>query len=79
MTVLEPRENGFDWRRDNRGGFSTATSAMTESSNESAVGQKEGRKRQKYSFKGELYQLWGNITTHCYRNLVQEDRSIWER
>ncbi|XP_065089501.1 pickpocket protein 28 [Ochlerotatus camptorhynchus] len=79
MTVLEPSENDFGWQRNKRGRFSTATSAMTESSNESAVGQTKGRKKQRYSFKSELYQLWENITTHCYRHMVQVDRSIWER
>ncbi|KAL9694283.1 hypothetical protein quinque_013568 [Culex quinquefasciatus] len=69
---------------------SRAVSSVTKSSSDSAKshagglhqqrragGGHPGRKR--YSFKRELFQLWDTITTHCYRQMVQKDRSIWER
>ncbi|XP_021692928.1 pickpocket protein 28 isoform X2 [Aedes aegypti] len=86
MAAHKWRENPPDWRRDVKGGFTgkTATvSAVTRSSydsNASADGGSDGRvRRVRYSFKRELFQLWNTITTHCYRHLVQKDRSIWER
>ncbi|XP_053669889.1 pickpocket protein 28-like [Anopheles nili] len=37
------------------------------------------RHRQGYSFTTELFRLFGSITAHCYRQLAQKDRSVWER
>uniref|UniRef100_A0A182TU52 Pickpocket n=1 Tax=Anopheles melas TaxID=34690 RepID=A0A182TU52_9DIPT len=38
-----------------------------------------GRLRERYRFKEELLQLFNSITAHCYRQLAQKDRSLWER
>ncbi|XP_055551572.1 pickpocket protein 28 [Wyeomyia smithii] len=44
----------------------------------SAIWGHGGRESQ-YSFKRELFQLLNNCVTHCYRQVVQENRSFWER
>ncbi|XP_050072210.1 pickpocket protein 28-like [Anopheles maculipalpis] len=41
--------------------------------------QTRGRLRERYRFTEELFQLFGSITAHCYRQLAQKDRSVWER
>ncbi|XP_058055966.1 pickpocket protein 28 [Anopheles bellator] len=46
-----------------------------------SAGSSHSRSRQqpRYSFKNELFQLFSSITAHCYRQLAQANRSIWER
>ncbi|XP_035890616.1 pickpocket protein 28-like [Anopheles stephensi] len=41
--------------------------------------QTRGRLRERYRFTEELFQLFDSITAHCYRQLAQKDRSVWER
>uniref|UniRef100_A0A182MCM8 Uncharacterized protein n=1 Tax=Anopheles culicifacies TaxID=139723 RepID=A0A182MCM8_9DIPT len=41
--------------------------------------QTRGRLRERYHFTAELFQLFNSITAHCYRQLAQKDRTIWER
>uniref|UniRef100_A0A182VZD6 Pickpocket n=1 Tax=Anopheles minimus TaxID=112268 RepID=A0A182VZD6_9DIPT len=38
-----------------------------------------GHLRERYHFTVELFQLFNSITAHCYRQLAQNDRTIWER
>ncbi|XP_055585368.1 pickpocket protein 28 [Uranotaenia lowii] len=56
---------------------SSATSSVGTKSTKSSNASSSAIRR--YSFRRELFQLWDTITTHCYRQLVQKDRSIWER
>ncbi|XP_058812510.1 sodium channel protein Nach [Topomyia yanbarensis] len=67
--VLELKKNS-----SSNGKFSSNMSSVVYPSN----GRHE-RKKMQYSFKYELVRLWSTVSTHCYRQLVQEDRSIWER
>ncbi|XP_053667402.1 sodium channel protein Nach-like [Anopheles marshallii] len=41
--------------------------------------QTRGNLRERYRFMEELFQLFGSITAHCYRQLAQKDRTVWER
>uniref|UniRef100_A0A182R606 Pickpocket n=1 Tax=Anopheles funestus TaxID=62324 RepID=A0A182R606_ANOFN len=38
-----------------------------------------GGLRERYRLTEELFQLFNSITAHCYRQLAQKDRSVWER
>uniref|UniRef100_A0A182Q1S7 Pickpocket n=1 Tax=Anopheles farauti TaxID=69004 RepID=A0A182Q1S7_9DIPT len=43
-------------------------------------GTRDDRPRpSRYRFTAELFQLFNSITAHCYRQLAQKDRSVWER
>ncbi|KFB45449.1 AGAP001631-PA-like protein [Anopheles sinensis] len=37
------------------------------------------QRRRRYSFKRELFHLFNTTTAHCYRQLAQPDRTVWER
>uniref|UniRef100_A0A182PGM2 Pickpocket n=1 Tax=Anopheles epiroticus TaxID=199890 RepID=A0A182PGM2_9DIPT len=41
--------------------------------------QTRGRLQERHRFTEELFRLFDSITAHCYRQLAQKDRSIWER
>ncbi|XP_049536943.1 pickpocket protein 28-like [Anopheles darlingi] len=41
--------------------------------------QQQQQTHRRYSFREELFQLFASITAHCYKQLANAERSIWER
>uniref|UniRef100_A0A182NS27 Pickpocket n=1 Tax=Anopheles dirus TaxID=7168 RepID=A0A182NS27_9DIPT len=58
----------------------SGVTVATPNADEQPPQTRAGRPRPgRYRFTAELFQLFGSITAHCYRQLAQKERSVWER
>ncbi|XP_058130348.1 pickpocket protein 28 [Anopheles ziemanni] len=60
--------------------FSTVSSVTVSTPNvDEARSELASQRQRRYGFKRELFHLFNTITAHCYRQLAQPDRTVWER